>query len=115
MSFATDVDASFDAEITVDLSHRKPIVTWGTTPAQSVSVNESIPTLEELSEDQRLLAEKSLEYTTLSPGQLMEGVPVQHVFFGSCTNGRINDLRTAASFIKGKKVAPGVRFCGSGK
>lgn len=110
LSFATDANATFDAEITVDLSDRKPLVTWGTTPAQSVSIDECIPELESLSKDQRLLAEKSLEYAKLSPGQAIKGVSVQHVFLGSCTNGRLNDLRLAASFLQGKKVAQGVRF-----
>ncbi len=108
-ALTTDAGASYDAEIVVDLEGKKPIVTWGTTPAQSVEVDQVIPTADELPIDQRPLAEKSLEYTKLQPGQKIAGVPVQHVFIGSCTNARIPDLHQAADILRGKKVAAGVR------
>lgn len=110
LSLTSDPLAEFDAEIVVDLEGKKPIVTWGTTPGQSVEITEALPELDILPEDQRALAVKSLEYTKLQAGQKLTGVKVQHVFVGSCTNGRMGNLRQAAEVIKGHKVAKGVRM-----
>lgn len=109
-TLTTDEGAEFDAVISVDITNRKPIVTWGTTPGQSVSIDQNIPRLEDLPQDQAKLAQKSLEYTKLEPGTPIKGTPIQHVFIGSCTNGRLSDLQKAAEIIKGKKVAEGVRM-----
>jgi 3-isopropylmalate/(R)-2-methylmalate dehydratase large subunit len=109
-SLVSDEKAVFDTEVIVDLTNMKPLVTWGTTPGQSVAVDEAIPKIEDLPTDQQKLAENSLAYTKLEAGQNIAGVPVQNVFIGSCTNGRLPDLRAAAAIVKGKKVADGVRM-----
>ncbi len=108
LSLVSDPRAEFDAEIVVDLEGKKPLVTWGTTPGQSIQIDERIPTLEEIPADQRSLAEKSLAYAKLTPGQELVGTPVEHVFIGSCTNARMPDLRQAAEIFKTHKVAEGV-------
>ncbi len=110
LDFCSDLDAVFDAEVVVDLENAKPRVSWGTTPAQNIAIDENIPQKSEMTVEEADLAEKSLAYTQLDFGQKMTGVKVQNVFLGSCTNGRISDLRSAAEIIRGKKVADGVRF-----
>ncbi|MEI7511337.1 MAG: 3-isopropylmalate dehydratase large subunit [Candidatus Peregrinibacteria bacterium] len=109
-NYASDENAEYEKTITIDITNMKPVITWGTTPGQSVCINEHIPFPEEIPEHERDLAQKSLAYTDLSAGQAIKGVPVQHVFLGSCTNGRLSDLRISAKIIDGKKVADGVRF-----
>ena len=87
-----------------------PQVTWGTSPDQVVAVNGRIPTLDELPDGpMRSSADRALRYTKLQAGAAIEGTPVQHVFIGSCTNGRIEDLRLAAGVVRGRHVAAGVR------
>ena len=100
----SDEGAVYDKEITIDLTAKKPIVTWGTTPAQSCAVDETIPSKEEMDAASLSLAEKSLNYAKLDFGKKISGVSVQHVFLGSCTNGRLSDLRISAKILKGKKV-----------
>lgn len=109
-TFKTDTGASYDRNIHVSLSSMNPMVTWGTNPAQAVSVTGSIPELRELSEVERRLAEASLEYQGLEAGMAMQDVSVQWAFIGSCTNGRIGDLRSAAKILKGKKIHSGVKM-----
>lgn len=110
LKFSSDADATFDAEITVDIQDALPRVSWGTTPAQNIAIDKSIPSRSEMTIEEAALAEKSLAYTGLNFGQKIAGLPIQHVFLGSCTNGRISDLRVAAEILRGKKVAKGVRF-----
>lgn len=102
--WASDKNAEYDAEVIVNIQDMLPLVTWGTTPAQSSTVNSIIPKAEDLPEDQKQLAKKSLEYTQLHFGQKITDIPIDYVFIGSCTNGRINDLRDAAKMLKGKKI-----------
>jgi 3-isopropylmalate/(R)-2-methylmalate dehydratase large subunit len=109
-SLCSDADATYDAEITIDLTEKKPLVTWGTTPAQSAEVDSYIPNKDEMTAEEAVLAEKSLEYANLDFGQKIAGIPVQNVFVGSCTNGRPTDLREVAKILEGKRVADGVRM-----
>jgi 3-isopropylmalate/(R)-2-methylmalate dehydratase large subunit len=101
----SDDDAVFDIEYTFDAAEIEPYVTWGTSPDQAIPVSGCIPVAEQLSDDDR----KALEYIGLQAGATLEGLPIDRAFIGSCTNSRIEDLRLAASVLKGRKVAPGVR------
>ncbi len=108
-SIASDADATFDDVVTLDGSSLAPHVTWGITPGQSVAVDENIPTVASFSESEKPLIREALEYMDLQDGQKIEGLPVNVVFIGSCTNGRISDFQEAARVVKGHKVAPGVK------
>jgi 3-isopropylmalate/(R)-2-methylmalate dehydratase large subunit len=107
----TDEDAEFDAEITLDAADLAPFVTWGTNPGQGAPLSDIVP-FPSLIEDesQRVAAEKALQYMGLEAGTPLREIAVQTVFVGSCTNGRIEDLRAAAAVLEGHKVADGVRM-----
>jgi 3-isopropylmalate/(R)-2-methylmalate dehydratase large subunit len=107
-SLATDEGASFDREVIIDLDKLQPMVTWGTNPAQALSVAENVPAPSNLPPDKRDVATRALEYTKLAAGEPLAGTPVDWAFIGSCTNGRIEDLRIAASVLSGRKVNPNV-------
>jgi len=110
-SLRTDEDAEFDAEVTLDASTLTPFVTWGTNPAQGAPLDASVPdpaSYEDASA--RVAAEKALQYMGLSAGTPLRDIKVDTVFVGSCTNGRIEDLRAAAEIIEGRRVADGVRM-----
>ncbi len=102
----SDPDAKFDREIFIDASKLEPMVTYGTNPGQGAGIGQSIPKAADLENapDRRAL-ESALEYMGLKEGQAIEGLPVDQVFIGSCTNGRLEDLREAAKILKGKKVS----------
>lgn len=107
----TDEDAVFDHEVVIDAASLSPFVTWGTNPGQGAPLSASVPDpagFEDPSD--RLAAEKALEYMALEPGTPLREVKVDTVFVGSCTNGRIEDLRSAASVVKGRRIADGVRM-----
>jgi 3-isopropylmalate/(R)-2-methylmalate dehydratase large subunit len=106
----TDPDATFDREVSVDVSAIAPIVTWGTRPDMAVSVTARVPDPRDAASDaERAAAERALEYMALSPGMPMDEIQVNRVFIGSCTNARLEDLRDAARVARGHHVAGGVR------
>jgi len=105
----SDPGSRFDVEHAFDASLVEPHVTWGTSPDQVVPISGLIPSPESLNSEMRRSAEQALRYTALQPGTPLIGTPIEHVFIGSCTNARIEDLRAAASIVAGKHVARGVR------
>jgi len=107
-SLVSDKESKYDAEIIIDVSELKPMVTWGTNPSQGIEINQAIPNLEEMDEDFKISAIKALDYVQLKPSQKIAGTPIQWAFLGSCTNSRIEDLRIAAKILKNNQVAGGV-------
>ena len=110
-SLRTDDDAEFDAEVTLDATTLTPFVTWGTNPGQGAPLGAAVPDPASFDDvDERTAAEKALAYMGLEAGTPLREVTVDTVFVGSCTNGRIEDLRAAAEVIQGRTVAEGVRL-----
>ena len=110
-SLVTDDDAVFDTEVVVRAEELSPFVTWGTNPGQGVPLSGSVPAPEDFDDpDERAAAERALTYMGLSAGTSMRDIPVDTVFLGSCTNGRIEDLRAAADLLRDRTVASGVRM-----
>nr|WP_120491420.1 3-isopropylmalate dehydratase large subunit [Corynebacterium lactis] len=110
-SLVTDDDAEFDTVVEIDGSALTPFVTWGTNPGQGIPLGEKIPDPELIAEDsERIAAERALEYMDLTPGTPMRDIDVDVVFVGSCTNGRIEDMRAVAEVLDGRKVADGVQM-----
>jgi 3-isopropylmalate/(R)-2-methylmalate dehydratase large subunit len=110
-SLITDDDAVFDKVVTLDVSELGPFVTWGTNPGQGVPLTQSVPDPSSFEDpNERIAAQRALEYMGLTAGTPMKEVKVDTVFIGSCTNGRIEDLRIAAGLIKGRKVADDTRI-----
>jgi 3-isopropylmalate/(R)-2-methylmalate dehydratase large subunit len=106
----TDPGAQYDHTITLDVSDLAPMITFGTNPGMGVAVTGRIPDPDSIAEPgHKSTLRNALQYMGLTPGQAVLGQPVQVVFIGSCTNGRLSDLRAAASIMKGKSVAKGVR------
>ena len=104
----SDDDAVFDKEVTYRAEDITPRITYGTNPGAGIAIDGTIPTMEGLSEAERMQLQTQLDYMQFKPGQKLEGVPVDYVFLGACTNGRIEDFRAFASVVKGKKKAPNV-------
>jgi len=102
-TLVTDAHAAFDREVAIEAADVAPMVTWGTSPDLGAPINGGVPF--EVSADQ----ERALDYMALQPGQAVAGSAIDVVFIGSCTNGRIEDIRAVADIAAGRKVAPGVR------
>jgi 3-isopropylmalate/(R)-2-methylmalate dehydratase large subunit len=110
-SLRTDDDAVFDKEVVIDASTLTPFVTWGTNPGQGLPLGASVPSPESFDDPvKRQAAERALEYMGLTAGTPLRDIKVDTVFVGSCTNGRLEDLRAVASVLEGRKVADGVRM-----
>ena len=106
----SDVGARYDRTLVLDAAEIAPSLTWGTSPEYVVPVTGVVPAPESFADpSKQAAARKSLDYMGLEPGTRMQDVPVQHVFIGSCTNSRIEDLRAAAAVARGRRVADGVR------
>jgi len=105
----SDPQARFDQELVVDAATVAPMVTWGTSPEQGLTIDAVVPDpLKEVDANRRSGIERALAYMNLTPGTALNTLRIDRVFIGSCTNGRIEDLRAAAAIVRGKKVAPHV-------
>lgn len=106
----SDRDAVFDKEVALDCASLAPRVTWGTSPDQGAEIGGSVPNpADEQDPDKRRDILNALAYMGLEPGTPLDTIPISHAFIGSCTNGRIEDLRAAAQVLRNRKIAPGVR------
>ncbi|HWK36377.1 aconitase family protein, partial [Sphingomonas sp.] len=106
----TDANAAYDRVVRIDATDIAPSLTWGTSPEDVVAITGVVPDPESFADpSKRAAAARSLEYMGLTPGLAMQDVPVEHVFIGSCTNSRIEDLRAAAAVVKGRHVADRIR------
>jgi 3-isopropylmalate/(R)-2-methylmalate dehydratase large subunit len=110
-SLPTDEGARFDTEVTLDASTVSPFVTWGTNPGQGVALDGAVPDPSSFADEgDQAAAQRALQYMALRPGTALRDIPIDVVFVGSCTNGRLEDLRAAAQVLRGRKVADGVRM-----
>ena len=107
----SDADAKFDVEINLDANELEPFVTWGTNPGQGLPLNSSVPNPADIADaEERGAAERALTYMGLTAGTPLKKIAIDTVFLGSCTNGRIEDLRSAAEILKGKKISTSLRM-----
>ncbi|TNC32915.1 3-isopropylmalate dehydratase large subunit [Mumia zhuanghuii] len=110
-TLASDDDAEYDKVVTIDASTVTPFVTWGTNPGQGVPLSADVPSPEDFEDpSERIAAQRALDYMGLTPGTPMRDIAVDTVFVGSCTNGRMEDLRAAAKIVEGRKVADSTRL-----
>jgi 3-isopropylmalate/(R)-2-methylmalate dehydratase large subunit len=107
----SDADAQFDVEINLDANELEPFVTWGTNPGQGLPLNATVPNPADIADaEERGAAERALTYMGLTAGTPLKKIAIDTVFLGSCTNGRIEDLRSAAEILKGKKISSTLRM-----
>jgi 3-isopropylmalate/(R)-2-methylmalate dehydratase large subunit len=104
----SDPDAKFDRELEFNGDHIKPMITFGTNPGMGIAIDDCIPTTDDISSEDSVSFRKSLDYMGFVPGMKLLGHPVDYVFLGSCTNGRIEDMRAFAQLVKGKKKASNI-------
>ena len=103
-SLVSDAGCTYDREIIIDIDELQPMVTWGTNPGQAIAINENIPQLSELNQTEHAAIKNALDYIQLQAGAPIKNTPVDWAFIGSCTNGRIEDLRIAAKILAGRKI-----------
>ena len=108
-SFSSDPDCEYDDIVHIDASEISPTVTWGINPAQAISIDESIPSADDVSPSEKASIEEALEYMKLSGGQPIKGTPIDVAFIGSCTNGRLSDLEEVASLVQGHRAKEGIK------
>ncbi len=108
-SLRSDADAEYDDVVVFDAAEIAPTVTWGITPGQGIAVTEAVPTPDSLTAEDRELAGEAYKYMDLAPGQPIQGTKIDVCFIGSCTNGRISDLREAAKVAQGRHVVAGIK------
>ncbi|GAB1815578.1 3-isopropylmalate dehydratase large subunit [Mycobacterium sp. MUNTM1] len=110
-TLTSDPGATFERVVTIDTTTLQPHVTWGTNPGQALPIGATVPNPSQLETlEQRSAAERALKYMGLEPDTALNSIPIDTVFIGSCTNGRLTDLQTAAAVLRGRVVAPGVRM-----
>jgi 3-isopropylmalate/(R)-2-methylmalate dehydratase large subunit len=109
-TFTSDPNCIYDHEITIDINDMQPMVTWGTNPAQAIEIHTNIPKKSEMNPSEEIMYQKAISYMKLEGGNKIEGTPIDWAFIGSCTNGRIEDLRVSAQILKNRKIHPSVTF-----
>ena len=108
-SLRSNEHSVYDDVVNLDASKVEPTVTWGITPGQSIAINQKIPSLKELNSNEQFIAREAYEYMGFKPGQSIKNTPIDVCFIGSCTNGRISDLRVAAKVLEHHKVAERIK------
>jgi 3-isopropylmalate/(R)-2-methylmalate dehydratase large subunit len=108
-SMASDPGAAYDDDVEIDAASIRPMVTWGINPGQSVAIDERVPGPDDVPERERAAVEEALDYMALRGGAPIEGTRIDVAFIGSCTNGRLSDLREAARVVRGRRIAGHVR------
>ena len=107
-SLKSNENSIYDDVVKLDASKVEPTVTWGITPGQSIGINQTIPSINELDKNDQFIAGEAFEYMGFKPGQTIKGTPIDVCFIGSCTNGRLSDLRVAAKVLQHNKVAKNI-------